>query len=191
MSRSSSDSQLAQLLREAISKKRAYAGFWSWPDREVAELGVAQDLLESLARESGTKPWKVRSRGVGNDPPDCEATDEHGKRIGIEITELVDQQHAGGESTNWSEWDELKTQEYVAERLASKDDPSHLQGGPYHKYYVILFTDEPMLPARRLRLLLEHATFGPFRLIDGAWVLASYEPGETVPHVALRISKSS
>ncbi len=191
MSQSTSDSQLAQLLREAISKKRTYAGFWSWPDREVAELDVARDLLESIARESGNDPWKVRSRGAGNDPPDCEAVDEHGKRVGIEVTELVDQQHAGGESTNWSEWDEVKTRAYVGERLARKDDPSKVKGGPYQHYYVILFTDEPMVPARRLRDLLQHVTFGPFRLIDRAWVLASYEPGEAVPHLALKISETS
>ena len=191
MTQSTSGSELVQLLREAIGKKRGYAGFWSWLDREVAELGVARDLLESLARESGNEPWKVRSRGAGNDPPDCEATDNHGKRVGIEVTELVDQQHAGGEPTNWAEWDERKTQAYVRERLARKDDPSKLKGGPYDHYYVILFTDEPMLPARRLRELLQHTTFGPFRLIDRAWAIASYEPGEAVPHVALKISKTS
>jgi hypothetical protein len=189
--RESTSAELRQLIRDVIKRKRQYAGFWTWPDREVAELGVDRDLLESIARESGNKAWKVRSRGAGNDPPDCEATDEHGNRIGIEVTELVDQRHAGGESTNWAEWDELKTRAYVAERLARKDDSSQLNGGPYHHYYVILFTDEPMLPARRLRELLQHATFGPFRLIDGAWVLASYEPGEAVPHVALKISQTS
>jgi len=32
----------------------------------------------------------LRSRGPGNDPPDCEALNLRGERVAIEVTELVD-----------------------------------------------------------------------------------------------------
>jgi len=50
--------ELAHLLRDTIKQKRSYAGFWSWSDREVAKLGVARELLDALANESGTPPWR-------------------------------------------------------------------------------------------------------------------------------------
>ena len=184
------DSELADLIRHAIKKKRKYAGFWSWLERDVAEHGVAQEWLNSISNRGCASSWRLRSRGTGHDPPDCEAESESGVRIGIEVTELVDQQHAGGAATNWAKWDAAKLRGHISQRLARKDDPSRVKDGPYARYIVVLFTDEPLLSANRLRKLLDGAEFGPFKLIDAAWVLSFYVPGEGYRSVRLVFSRN-
>jgi len=169
-------SEIVELLEWAIDQKRKYAGFWSWPDREVAERGVAQELLDGIGPHVGGRCLRVRSTGAGNDPPDCVADLEAGGQVGIEVTELVDQAHAGGSPTKWAFWDVDKFRSLINQRLHRKDDPSTVKGGPYVKYIVALHTDEPLLSAAQVREYLQGATFGPFRLIDAAWVVVSHEP---------------
>ena len=73
------------------SLTRGYASFFEWPlDRNLAELGVVNYLVASMAADRQNLFANIQSRGRGNDPPDCEATDSQGRRVAIEVTELVD-----------------------------------------------------------------------------------------------------
>jgi hypothetical protein len=80
-----------RLLHEAAEKDRGYASFSNWPDRDVKEVGWVSELFRSLQHVEHKSYSRLRSRGQGNDPPDCEAIDSEGRTIGIEVTELVDQ----------------------------------------------------------------------------------------------------
>jgi hypothetical protein len=150
------------------------------------ERGIVRDLLAAVPSEFGPGPLKIRSRGQGNDPPDCEVETASGVLIGIEVSELVDAKHAGGSPTQWAEWDALKLREMVGARLVRKDQAAHIKGGPYARYVLALFTDEPLLSAPALRKHLENDSFGPFRLITDAWILSAPFPGE--PNVPLKLN---
>jgi hypothetical protein len=175
------DPELLALIEWAVDQKREYAGFWNWPDREVAERGIARELLDGIAAGLGGKVRHLSSTGQGNDPPDCVAELDNGALVGIEVTELVDEDHAGGPPMNWATWTPDKFRALVAERITRKDNPAYLKGGPYSKYLLVIHTDEPLLDSFRLREFLDGVSFGPCKLIDAAWILASYEPPDGCP----------
>ena len=181
------DRELFDLIHEAIARKRQYAGFFHWPDRGVMERGIAQELLDAISPDFANKSLQARARGQGNDPPDCEVELEPGVRIGIEVSELVDQHHAGGSPSDWAVWSPEKLYVLVTDRLSRKDRPSLVKGGPYAKYMLVLFTDEPMLTAATIRQYFDGKAFGPCALIDAAWILTSYMPGELHPHIRLNL----
>jgi hypothetical protein len=56
-------------LREVMAKRRGYADFFGWDDRQVAEWGIASQLLEEFASDPGGPFRDLVSREVGADPP--------------------------------------------------------------------------------------------------------------------------
>lgn len=76
-------------MRAVREKARGYADFFEWTtNRDLEEWGVLTSLFQF--RDSALPYTKVRMRGRGNDPPDCEALNEAGRRVAIEVTEFVD-----------------------------------------------------------------------------------------------------
>lgn len=70
---------------------RQHASYFALSNKkEENEIGVILTLNEELERLGKMPFHSFKLRGQGNDPPDCEATDDDGRRIGIEVTELVD-----------------------------------------------------------------------------------------------------
>lgn len=80
-----------ELMRAAREKARVYADHFGWAtNRDIEEWGVGTALAESLENENISLFKNIKRRGRQNDPPDCEALDVDGRRIAIEVTELVD-----------------------------------------------------------------------------------------------------
>src|SRR5690349_15183171 len=85
------DPEVLKAMRAARVQARGYADFFGWPQsRDVEEYGVVSALAESRQASGALFFTRLLARGRGNDPPDCEAEDEVGNRIAIEVTELVD-----------------------------------------------------------------------------------------------------
>lgn len=166
---------------------REYAGFWTWPDRTIAEKGVVQDWLRTLLGDDKSTHWRLGARGPGRDPPDCVVESPSGYRIGVEVSEIVDEAHAGGPSELWAPWDQGRLSRCVSDRLRRKDVPDRIQGGPYDAYVVILYTDEPMLSPSRARDWTDGELFGPFSLIDAAWLLVSPSGSDDDRGIRLRL----
>ena len=61
-------------------------------DKQENEVEVARVLREEMLRRGEESYDSIRSRRLGNDPPDCEAVSSNQERVGIEVTELVDEQ---------------------------------------------------------------------------------------------------
>lgn len=165
------------------SQKRGYASFFEWPlDRNLAELGVVTYLAASMAADKQNLFHEIRSRGRGNDPPDCEALDHNGQRIAIEVTELVDPQgianYQAGRVEDWSEWSRERFLSGVEERLAAKARrTASLKDPPYPGgYAVVIFTDEPQLTALTVRDYLRHHRFPAFEGMSMAFLLLGYDP---------------
>jgi len=181
-----------ELAQEWAANVRAHAGYFSWElDRSIAESGVLDDFQTSLKRTAALFFTQARHRGQGNDPPDCEAIDDAGRRIGIELTELVDPVSAAAARArshyDWKDW-RLTLIPYLDRRIRKKDKPKRVHGGPYSKYVLVIYTDEPWLELDHIRRTLAAHEFPPTSLISRAYLLMSYWPPEEVcPCIKLNI----
>ena len=129
---------------------RGYADYFSWrTDRIVEEIVVVKILDESLHENNLRFFRNYRSRGEGNDPPDCEAISLSGEAIGIEVTELVDGNSIAAVKRNQPTFDEpfSKTELYeqLETRIEKKDQASEVQGGPYSSYILVIYCDDPRI----------------------------------------------
>jgi hypothetical protein len=190
------EKELIARIKEAISRSRGYADHFSWPlDRDLEEYGITQTFAKSLDANGQLffKLESLKSRGRGNDPPDCEAEDLNGNRIGIEVTELVDpltiEKLKNTGVYEWAEWDRVKLVRAIKQRLRAKDKPGKTKGGPYGNYVVVIHTDEPYLNEAFVTERLSGICFERARLVKRAFLLLSYDPAvKAYPYVELEFS---
>lgn len=116
--------------------------------------------------------------------------DDNGKRIAIEVTELVDQQavetneqmlKATLQDTRprlWAPWNLTKFETILSERLQAKDDKFlKLKGSPYPGgYIVIIHTDEADLSKEIVEAYLREVKLPACTFISRVFLLISYSP---------------
>ncbi|MGD2118771.1 MAG: hypothetical protein PVG66_10450, partial [Chromatiales bacterium] len=178
------EKEILHLMREAREKARGYADFFGWgSDRDIEEWGVVTSLAESLETEGKNIFTSLKRRGRPNDPPDCEALDAYGSRVAIEVTELVDgkaiQAYKSGLIYEWADWDKEKFITSLESLLSRKDSRfTELKEPPYEGgYFVVIFTDEPMLDRSTVESYLEGYKFKKPEYLSKAFLLVSYDPG--------------
>jgi hypothetical protein len=77
---------------------------------------------------------------------------------------------------------------HIAKLLAEKDSKT-FNGGPFASITVCMFTDEPLLTIDRLEVELADKYFGPYKQVDSAYLVVSYDPAtKTYPVIELGIS---
>jgi len=190
------EKEILHLMREVRKKARGYADFFGWgSDRDIEEWGVVTSLSESLESEGKNLFSSLKRRGRPNDPPDCEAIDNEGNRIAIEVTELVDgkaiQAYKSGAVYEWADWDKGKFISSLETLLSRKDSRfPELKEPPYDGgYYLVIFTDEPMLDRSTVETYLDGHQFEKPEYLTRAFLLVSYDPGvERCPHYELQFS---
>jgi hypothetical protein len=177
------EAEIYEAMRAARLAARGYADFFGWAtNRDLEEQGVVRSLTESLIAEEVLFFSKIKMRGRGNDPPDLEALDKEGRRIAIEVTELVDGEairaHKRGNPYEWAEWNQAKFLSQLATLLKAKNERfSKLKDGPYPGGYVVLaFTDEPELSRTTVGNFLSGQVFSGIDHIHKAILLLSYDP---------------
>ncbi|KWA45805.1 hypothetical protein WL27_05345 [Burkholderia multivorans] len=186
------ESEIVKQIRAARAKAR-YADFFGWStDRDIEEWGVVTTLAESLAANGQLFFFDLARRGRDNDPPDCEAVDANGRRVAIEVTELVDeraiQAYKRGAVYEWAEWTRDGFISSLAKRITEKGKRhAILKGAPYDGGYVIVvFTDEPLLPIETVTTFLRDHAFARPAGMTRAFLLLSYDPRtESYPYVEL------
>ena len=171
-----------ELAEDIAANHRPHAGHFSWEtDRSVAEEGVLKEFEEALAIDGQEFFSQARHRGPGNDPPDCEAINFAGGRMGIEITELVDPASAAaaraGQAYDWKDWtqDLIPTLDRI---IRLKDAPAALKDPPYSEYVLLVHTDEPWMELEHTRQSLADHVFPATSLISKTYLLISYDPRE-------------
>jgi hypothetical protein len=187
--------EIANAMRLAQEKARGYADFFGWgPNRDLEELGALTSLFESMEKDAALPYSSLRMRGRGSDPPDCEAKDLEGRRVAIEVTELVDgkaiEAFKAGKTYEVAEWDKEKFLKRLQELLVKKDEKfPNLKDPPYEGgYAVVVFTDEPLLSAKNLEAYLEGHQFKGLEHITEAVLLVSYDPSVSrCPYFRLRV----
>lgn len=184
---------IADALRTARAKARGYADFFGWAlDRDLEEQSVAGHLAHSLEADGSLFFSSIKIRGRGSDPPDLEAIDHEGKRLAIEVTELVDgkaiEAHKAGCPYYWAEWERTKFLSSLTSLLVAKNARfSKLKDGPYPGgYLVIIFSDEPELQRHTVKDFLKGYTFSGLDNVQRAILLLSYDPSlNRCPHFEL------
>lgn len=166
--------EVARLLKRAVDKQRGLADFFDYPDRDVKEQGIAADAFAA----AGLPVEKLTSRG-NEDPPDCEAI-LYGRRVGIELTELVDQEaiekfKKTKFAYDWAEWTRDEFIGRLRQCIERKDSVASVKGGPYDDYYLIIYSDEWTVASQNIEEELRGMSF-PTRLITHALLLLSYDP---------------
>lgn len=181
---------------EGLLRSRQYAGFFDWPDRDLAEYGVVESLAKALEKHGALFFSDLKIRGRGSDPPDLEAVDADGQRVAIEVTELVDGEaihaHKIGRTSEIAEWGRQPFLDRVGQLLAKKEASSQrLMGGPYPGgYVVVLHTDETFLTHPAVDEYLKGQTFTGLPSINRAFLLLSYTPGKGYPYFELNIQRA-
>jgi hypothetical protein len=171
----------------AQKKRRGYADFFvSGYERTSVEFELAR-ILTRFLRAEGLDVVRLRHRGEHEDPPDCELELPNGDLIGIEITELVDQETverhvkagmrgAPFDISDVAGWPSCRLVEGIRTRLEAKDIPAERRkGGPYARYIVLIPTDEPMIVYDMALQALQGFRFEA-RAVDEAYLLISYHP---------------
>lgn len=190
------EAEIVALMREARAKARGYADHFGWAsDRDLEEWGVVTCLNEAMQAVGGAVFAKLKRRGRPHDPPDCEAVDSHGKRIAIEVTELVDgnaiRAFKKGRHYEWAEWTEEAFLSALDALVSAKDErfPA-LKDPPYDGgYIVVVFTDEPNLRRLRVSEWLSGHTFVKKTRPMRAFLLLSYDPEiQTYPFFELNFA---
>ena len=175
-------------LREIAARTRKYASFFEWPEKERKELGVVEELLPGLnALGLGLHNLRIQRP----DPPDCVFDDPAGRPVAIEVAEIVCEEsarlNAQGQNV-YRVWRSGDLGPAITARLGEKDAKT-FHGGPYSAIAVCLFTDEPALTVDFAKRELASVSFGPYRQIDAAYLLFSYDPGsKSYPLLPLRIA---
>ncbi len=73
--------------KQPIRRKRKYARFFDWHDKQRKELGIVEDFLQTMA--IWDEGHYHSPQNTKKDPPDCILLDAHGNKISVEIRELV------------------------------------------------------------------------------------------------------
>jgi len=170
-------------------KKRQYASHYESLTKEEKELSVAEDFVTAISAESGLLLRDLKFQKP--DPPDFVATDAHGKRVALEVTEIVCRETVKNRKAARNSfarvWRPGDLTAAAAEALLDKDGKTYHGGG---RVFICLFTDEPMLTVEAARAELRDKQFGQFKQIDAAYLLFSYEPRtQNYPVIALQVRR--
>lgn len=180
---SEEEKEILHLIREAKNKARGYADFFGWgSDRDIEEWGIVTCLAESLVSDGKKIFSSLKRRGRPNDPPDCEARDNDDNRIAIEVTELVDGEairaYKSGAVYEWADWNKNKFITSLELLISRKDSRfPELKEPPYDGgYFVVIFTDEPMLDCSTIESYLQGHNFKKPKYLTKAFLLVPYDP---------------
>jgi hypothetical protein len=178
--------------------RRRYASFFEWrgEDRErgkqVKERSIVCDLFKSLEKDAGCILFKTV--GYGDNPPDCVATDMNDNPIGVEVTELVDEETVKLRSKGCrpdKDWTSNEVIEKVKSILRKKSNLLTKRPSKYTNFFLVLHTDEPDLrwKFRAGELASSFHVFDRYPHIDKVYLLFSYQPGrKTYPYLELKFA---
>jgi hypothetical protein len=170
-----------------MNKNSGYGGGFNYdtPDQKrIIELSTAMQRRKAVAAEFDLKVGVPQHNP--NDPPDCFVEFE-GKRLGLELVQLVAQDHRERAATGETPYQGqlFLDMQWTKERLVSKlNQVLHLKGSKYEEKQIdilVIFTAEPWLTSDQARLWLVDTEVNRQTSISNACLLFDYEPGHHDP----------
>ena len=169
---------------------REYAPYFSLSaDKQDNEIGVVLELNRELSKQRNEPFRCVESRGLDRDPPDCEAEGKNGERVGIEVTELVDESSIRAARMGALFEPSACASSDVVEKISTiirRKDQARIKGGSYDVYVLIIYCDDPYFLTYENIEAIRRAQFARTNQIDRAYFLESYLPLEgRCPYIEL------
>ena len=164
-------------------------------DKQENEADVTRVLREEMLRRGEASYHSIQSRGQGKDPPDCVAIGSNKERVGIEVTELVDERAVERAVRGMVVPHNPVAPQAAVERISTvvrKKDCANVQGGRYDLYILVIYCDDHCFLDYEVMVAIREARFTRPRLIDRAYFLASYDPWQRCcPYIELAWSANS
>ena len=172
-------SEPAAIIGEAKKEEgRGYADYWHYSDGPIAEVGVANILADHLTHTEG-RSWKSLE-SLKDDPPDVLLVSTSLHRVGVEVTELVDQKtlerHLGASGLkDWAVWTSDTVAHRIVQLIEQKDRKLAARTGQFDEVFVAVFTDEPMITVELAQQALLNVSVSVAN-IQRAFLILSYHP---------------
>jgi len=206
--------ELARAIRDLAGRRPRMltpGGSRAGPDKKWVEFDVVRDLAEGLNLRGVRHLADIcpRPETKPPTPPDVLARNEHGGLVGIEVSELADQEviemniprskarYAAMQSaTTWDErrealrrnpekvriWSGCEILDAVADIITEKDAKTFAEAGePYSERWLVIHTAEPFVDWPEFSAHLQTRSFAPGQL-DHVYLVRDYDPStETYP----------
>lgn len=167
----------------AREKSRGYASAFEWPiNRQQQEAGVASILVEYLSSVDGQQLEKIVP--IDRDPPDVMVTSKFGRRIGIEVTELVDHRAVerarfakknGLGEIAWANWSGERIKSQLNKIILKKDEKIAKSNENFDEIVLLIFSDEPDINFSKLEDL-QNQYRHTAKNFDEVYFVLSYDP---------------
>lgn len=184
--------ELSEFFATCLEEAREHAPYFALSSaKQENEADVARVLREELVRRGAESYHSIQPRQPGTDPPDCEATGDNEKRVGIEVTELVDESAIKaairGDGSPQNSVAPLTVVKRISE-IIRKKDRADVRGETYDLYILVIYSDDPCFLDFETLAAIREAKFGRTSLVDRAYFLASYDPWKRCcPYVELAL----
>lgn len=141
------EEELLNVLAQAQARSRHYADYWEWAvDRKRAERGVAEALIEQLGVEG-------RFDTATRETPDLALLTNDGRKIGIEVAEIVDERAAAinrhaekkRQPRVWALWSDVALAKTLNHWVRVKDNKIGPNADHFDEVWLVLATDEPTI----------------------------------------------
>lgn len=171
------EDEVLGIIQSAQTRTRHYADYWEWEiDRKRAERGVAQELVQHLGISG-------RFDATARETPDLLFLADDGRKIGIEVAELVEMRAAAhnrhAEKKRlphvWAIWSESTVVEAVRNRVAIKNDKLAKNSDVFDEIWLAIATDEPTIDMSMAQQACAKVEATAARL-QRAFLLLGYHP---------------
>lgn len=171
------EEQFLDLLKQAQARSRHYADYWEWEiDRKRGERSVADALIEFLGVKGRFDPSP-------RETPDLAFLTNDGRKIGIEVAEIVDERAAAtnrhaekkGQARVWAIWKEDKLAEALRHWITLKDNKVARNAGDFDEIWLALASDEPTIDMTMAQGACAAIEVNA-RCLQRAFVLLGYHP---------------
>jgi hypothetical protein len=164
-------------LLENLNLPRKYASFYNWDNKNEKEIGICSSFIRVIFNEDDIESLDL----VSKDPPDCLLILK-GQKIGIELTELVDQKEIEKNIKCKGQfvpcfWGKTEVENELNRIITSKEkkakDKMHHQ---YDDYILLIHSDEPKIDRNKIPEIIAEYDPPITSIIKHIYLMLSYEP---------------
>ena len=168
-------------LRKNDRLRRKHASFWNFYKKSSKELGLFSEIFHRFEIDYGSKviEWGL----CKNDPPDIFADLADGRKIGVEITELVNEAAIDAQIHKPDDYyhhlfqfDFKNACEEVRKLVRHKEAKLSHKMPDYAELALLIHTDEFLLKSDQFMVDVTPRVLDSSRVFASIYILFSYEP---------------
>lgn len=188
------ENDLKELIKVSLERlkklKRKHANSFDWYDKPGKELGITNDFIVQIEKLENIT---FSNYGLGDDPPDIVLERDDGTKVGMEITELVNQKAIEKDIKRdptyveeYLSWDREKTINNISSIIQKKDNLCDRVAMLYEEIILLIHTDEPRLDSDTLKSYIRDTDWPTTKSVKKVYILVAYEPAKK-GHTLMRL----